>query len=219
MGRYLDISGTRRFYDRLGKGLDSQAFYEDPALDLLIAHGRFGSASHVFDFGCGTGRLAERLLTRVLPLSARLAACDVSARMLAITRARLAPFSDRITLWQSGEEIDFTPGNPPFDRICSSFVLDLLAPGAVDAVLSEAARTLSPGGLLCLSNLSHAARGLPWLVSSLWGGLANLAPSLVGGCHPSEIAPKLDPAVWRIEHHAKLSAWGIPIEVTVAARR
>ena len=66
-GQVLDHSAARAYYDRFGKKLDSQSFYEDPALDELIAHANFGEARSVFEFGCGTGKFAARILESHLP--------------------------------------------------------------------------------------------------------------------------------------------------------
>lgn len=53
----LSREEARRVYNRIGKLQDSQAFYEAPAIDLIIDHGHFATAQSVFEFGCGTGRL------------------------------------------------------------------------------------------------------------------------------------------------------------------
>ncbi|MFQ5347400.1 MAG: class I SAM-dependent methyltransferase, partial [Rhodothalassiaceae bacterium] len=65
--RTLSRAAMRAFYDRLGRGLDSQAFYEDPALEELVRAGAFEHARVVLEFGCGTGRLAAKLLADHLP--------------------------------------------------------------------------------------------------------------------------------------------------------
>ncbi len=49
-------------YDRFGGWLDTQAFYKDPAIDELFSHADFERARFVYELGCGTGRLAERIL-------------------------------------------------------------------------------------------------------------------------------------------------------------
>ncbi|MFQ5439112.1 MAG: class I SAM-dependent methyltransferase [Paracoccaceae bacterium] len=218
MSRYLDESATRRFYDRFGARLDRQAFYEDPALEKLVAVGDFSNARNVMEFGCGTGRFAERLLSREMPTSARYAGCDLSQTMVSLTQARLAEYSGRTTIWQNPGRPDFDPAHPPFDRIVSTFVLDLLAPDAIAAFLRESWRTLKSGGYLCLVNLTFGARPLSRLTSTIWGGIANINPRLVGGCHPVRIAGRLDQERWKIRHHSTKSAWSVPFEVTVAER-
>jgi SAM-dependent methyltransferase len=64
--RTLSHDEARRAYDRIGSLQDSQAFYEDVATSLLLQHGDFPSARSVFEFGCGTGRFAQRLLEEQL---------------------------------------------------------------------------------------------------------------------------------------------------------
>ena len=63
----LSPTEAKEFYDRFGSRQDRQGFYEDAALDRLIRYGDFASSRRVFELGCGTGRLAHRLLTHELP--------------------------------------------------------------------------------------------------------------------------------------------------------
>ena len=78
----LTASEAEAYYNRFGKKQDSQGFYEDPALDDLIAHANFQDAQRVFEFGCGTGKFAARLLAEHLPTSATYLGCDVSPVMI-----------------------------------------------------------------------------------------------------------------------------------------
>ena len=57
--RLLSPTQAERFYNRFGKRLDSQTFYEKPALDDLAAHLQLETCRSVVEFGCGTGRFAE----------------------------------------------------------------------------------------------------------------------------------------------------------------
>jgi len=66
MDRYLSPEQAKRFYDRLGSAQDWQGFFENPAINELIAHATFDSAQSVFEFGCGTGALAASLLQHQL---------------------------------------------------------------------------------------------------------------------------------------------------------
>jgi SAM-dependent methyltransferase len=85
----LKPSEARSYYDRFGKKQDSQGFYEEPALDDLLAHARFGEAQKVFEFGCGTGRFGARLLAEYLPSSATYLGCDLSQTMIGLATERL----------------------------------------------------------------------------------------------------------------------------------
>ena len=61
-GRMLTHQQAKAFYDRLGSKQDLQAFYEVPVTNNLIAHAALEQAQSVFEFGCGTGAFAERVL-------------------------------------------------------------------------------------------------------------------------------------------------------------
>ncbi|MGE5248130.1 MAG: class I SAM-dependent methyltransferase, partial [Verrucomicrobiota bacterium] len=80
----LSHEEARAFYDRFGAKQDWQRFYEDRAIADLIAHASFGKAGAVLEFGSGTGRLAETLLARHLPPTARYLALDVSGTMVSL---------------------------------------------------------------------------------------------------------------------------------------
>ena len=114
--RTLSHSEARRVYDLVGKKLDSQAFYEDRATDAIIRCGDFPSARSVFEFGCGTGRFAARLLREHLPETATYRAIDQSTSMVRVARTRLEPFGDRAEVVQTDGEPSFDPPPEPFDR-------------------------------------------------------------------------------------------------------
>ncbi len=96
--RVLSHEQARRLYDRIGAKLDSQSFYEDRANHVLSEHADFGRARRVFEFGCGTGRLAEEILAHHLPAHAEYRAIDVSATMVALARQRLLAPAGRLCL-------------------------------------------------------------------------------------------------------------------------
>lgn len=214
----LSREQARRLYDRIGARQDTQAFYEDRATGRLLRHADFGSALRVLEFGCGTGRFAHRLLSRQLPADASYRGLDLSPTMVGLARARLAPFGARA-------QVALTDGSPPLseptasrDRFVSNFVLDLLSEADVAAVLREAHRILCPGGLLCVSSLSTGSGRVSRLVARAWSRVHAWRPALVGGCRPLELLAWLPPQAWQLRHHSKLSPFGVPSEVVVAAR-
>jgi ubiquinone/menaquinone biosynthesis C-methylase UbiE len=216
--KMLSREEARRVYDRIGRLQDSQAFYEDRATDLLVQHGRFTTAHRVFEFGCGTGRLALRLLSEYLHPGATYDGVDLSPTMVGLAEARLAPFSSRA-------RVRLTDGGPPaqepsrtYDRFVSTYVLDLLSDDDIAAVLREAHRILEAGGLLCLSSLSTGSGPASRALARLWTALHRMSPSLVGGCRPLEIAGRLSSAEWKILHRAEVAPFAVPSEVVVAER-
>jgi trans-aconitate methyltransferase len=104
---------ARRFYDWFGRRLDRQAFYEDPALEALIAHAEFDRAAAVFEFGCGTGRLAEQLLRGHLPRQSLYLGVDVSSTMVGLARKRLRP-------WRPRAEVRSSEGSMRLEARCDA---------------------------------------------------------------------------------------------------
>jgi cyclopropane fatty-acyl-phospholipid synthase-like methyltransferase len=125
---------------------DWQGFYENPAINELIAHAAFDSAQSVFEFGCGTGSLAARLVQHHLPVDARYIGLGISDTMVSLAQVRLKLWSERARVYQS----DGSPLTPEpdrsFDRFVSTYVFDLLAPDFIDQLLSEARHLLVPEG-------------------------------------------------------------------------
>jgi SAM-dependent methyltransferase len=214
----LSRDEARRVYDRIGKLQDTQAFYEDQAVDLLIEHGRFADARSVYEFGCGTGRVAQRLLSERLPPGATYHAVDLSPKMVALARDRLAEFGARA-------KVEASEGDPPSevpsascDRFVSTYVLDLLSEEDIRALLREAHRILVPGGLLCLASLSTGVGLVSRTLASLWSSVHRLSPSLVGGCRPIELLDFLSTSDWKVLLHERVAPFGVCSEIVVAER-
>lgn len=216
----LSHAEARAVYDRLGAWLNSQAFYEDPVLAEMIAHGDFAQARSVFEFGCGTGRLAARLLANYLPPEASYAAIDVSPRMVALASARLAPWRGRVTITPS----DGTPRLPLADgacaRVVSTYVLDLLSDEDIGRFLAEARRVLDvEDGRLCLVSLSWGTTGVSRLVSRAWRGIHRIRPALLGGCRPIDLSRHLSETAWTRLHRDRLTRFGVTSEIIIARPR
>ena len=214
----LSHQEARRTYDRIGSLQDSQAFYEDRATGVLLRHADFASATSVFEFGCGTGRFAQRLFTEYLSPTARYRGVDLSPTMVRLARQRLTAYAPRA-------EVVLTEGTPPvdapaaaYDRFVSNYVFDLLSEDDIRAVIREAHRMLRPGGLLCLASLSTGVGPASRIVTSLWGWVHALQPAVVGGCRPLDLLPFLPESQWEVRHHAKVVAFAVASEVIVAQR-
>jgi SAM-dependent methyltransferase len=215
----LSHAEARGLYDRIGAWLDTQRFYEDGPVGELIAHSGFGAARSVFEFGVGTGRVAVRLLRDHLPADARYQGIDVSPTMVGLARARLATWNDRVAVELSDGTPSVNASDGAFDRIVSTYVLDLLSEGDIRQFLAEAHRSLSTDGRLCLVSATHGRSVVERLVMGAAGGVHRLSPRLVGGCRAIDVSSFLDRGRWEIAHRAVVSKWGVPSEVAVAVRR
>jgi SAM-dependent methyltransferase len=173
----------------------------------------------VFEFGCGTGRFAERILRSELPSTATYRGVDLSPNMVGLARARLAAFGERA-------RVRLSDGGPPTDepaaacdRFVSNYVIDLLSEDDAKAVVCEARRLLRPGGLLCLCSLTHGFTWASRLLLSVWSALYAIRPALVGGCRPVSLRALVSDREWDVVHHSRISALAVPCEVVVARRR
>jgi len=215
--RLLTAQEAQSFYDRFGIKQDNQGWYEQPALDDLIAHAGFQSATDVFELGCGTGRFGHILLSRYLPPGAHYLGVDISVVMVGLARTRLEAYPQA--------EVRPAPAAGPqevpdgsFDRFVATYVFDLLSAARIREVVGEAHRILKPGGLLCTAGLTPGSGPISRCVSTLWSAAHRINPALVGGCRPLVLADALDAARWKVLHRRVVVAWGIASEVLVAGR-
>lgn len=214
----LGKDDIKDFYDRFGKKQDSQAFYEDPAVEVLIHNAAFDSAEGVVEFGCGTGRFAARLLSEHLSESAHYWGCDISGTMVELARSRTRSFATRAEIVRTEGELTLPLPDSSRDRFVCNYVLDLLAEGEADAIIAEARRILKPGGLVCLVSITDGIGPLSRVVMTLWKGIYALSPRIVGGCRPVQLFHHLEPAGWEIVHQSKVAAFGVASEVAVGRR-
>jgi ubiquinone/menaquinone biosynthesis C-methylase UbiE len=209
---------AKEFYDRFGRKQDWQAFYEDKPVRALIRHGEFENAAAVFEFGCGTGRLAETLLAKHLAPGAMFVGVDASETMVSLSKKRLSRFGERATVkcTDGSSRLDF--GTASFDRFISCYVFDLMALEEIRVVLLEASRILSSGGLLCLISLTHGFTAISRIVERAWQALFDIRPDLVGGCRPISLVEFVSGPAWRIRYDEKFSSFGVSSEVLIAEK-
>jgi len=211
----LTLKQTRSVYDRIGRVQDWQAFYEDATTDRLVANAALAADQTILEFGCGTGRLAERLLG-ALPESINYLGVDLSPVMINLA-------TNRLTAWAQRARAVLVDGSLPLpaddgfaDRVLSTFVFDLLEADYARAVLDDLRRVLTPDGRLCLASLTHGDGRLERAVSTTWSGLWHVAPQLVGGCRPITVRALLG-SDWQIQHHSQVHRWGLVTDVVIAA--
>lgn len=214
----LSTDDARRFYDRLGEKQDSQTFYEQPAIDLLLRHGNWREARSVLEFGSGTGRVAKELLDARLDSHCEYSAIDLSPGMVAIAQARLRPWLGRarVTVHDGGSRLPFP--DETFDRFLSNYVLDLLDDARINELLAEAHRTLRPGGLLCVCGLTHGTTLASRVVAAGWRAAHALRPSLVGGCRPLDLPPFCNEKQWEFLVNETVTPYAIASQAVVARR-
>lgn len=213
----LSRSQARAYYDRFGKKQDSQAFYEDAALDDLIAHAEFERAEKIFELGCGTGRFASLILAKHLPPSTSYFGIDLSSTMVDIAYQRISPYGSRARVVHTDGAMRFPLPDHSVDRVVSNYVLDLLSEQDIELAIKEARRVLMPTGKLCMVSLTHGVTFASKIVSALWSAVFRINGSLVGGCRPIRLDSFIDPGGWSIDYHNVVTPFGVPSEILIAS--
>lgn len=217
--RALTQDGARAFYDCFVWLQEWQRWYESPALDVLVREGAFSDAHAVFELGCGTGRLAERLLAREMPEDSRYLGVDVSPRMVERTRRRIARFGSRAEVQITNGSLNLPIFRRELDRFVSAYVLDLLSDEDAGLAVDEAYRALAPGGRLCIASLGQGTTRASRALCRAWEVVYRIHPVLVGGCRPVDVIALLPEPRWEILHAETLVALAVPSHVVVARRR
>jgi ubiquinone/menaquinone biosynthesis C-methylase UbiE len=213
----LTRSQAEAYYNRFGKKQDTQSFYEDAALDVLIAHADFEAAANVFELGCGTGRFASWMLSKHLNSSASYLGVDLSPTMVGLARERIAPYADRARVVQTNGSMRFPAADRSVDRVVSTYVFDLLSESDMSQAFSESKRVLSANGRLCLVSLTFGSTLISKFVSATWSQIFRLHAPLVGGCRPIQLEPALGQHDWSIDYRNVIVKWGVPSEVFIAS--
>jgi len=145
-----------RGFDRSARGYRFHArFQEEIAWEtaaIALRHARPGG--RILDVGCGDGALLAAIIDQHHSTGGsalRHFAVDVSAGMCAVARARLAPMGAAV-IRADAESLPLSSSS--VEMIVSSLALQWVED--IDAALMEAARALSPGGVLVAATLGPA---------------------------------------------------------------
>jgi ubiquinone/menaquinone biosynthesis C-methylase UbiE len=214
--RVLSHDQVGRFYDRLGAGIDTQAFYERAARRDLVAHLELGTCRSLVEFGCGTGSLAEELLDAHLPPEATYLGLDVSKTMVGLANRRLGRFGGRAQVRQCDGMPRIDAADGAFDRFISTYVLEVLSEDEIGMMLKEARRVVEDGGLFGYIGLANGVTPLSRLWSMIWSGVYRLSPWLVGGSRPISAHSFVSNSEWRVDHANTIVRFGVPSEIVVA---
>lgn len=219
MPRTLTPAQARHYYDRNARKQDAQGWYEDAALERLVALGEFEKASDILEVGCGTGKLAVKLLRDHLAPHAGYIGVDISPAMLARAGTRLKKYAPRVKLRPGDVSLGLTSPSESADRIIATYLFDLLSTSHSKNLLMEMHRVLRPGGLICLAGLTLESNGGDMtIISQLWAVVQRCWPWIVGGCRPVDLQTMITPELWEIVAHETVAPRGLVSEVLMARK-
>jgi ubiquinone/menaquinone biosynthesis C-methylase UbiE len=198
-------------YDRLSSHYALLASLSERAAGLqglTLLRPREGET--VLEVGCGPGfALAD--LAHAAGTSGRVRGLDLSPRMVALARRRLAQANSGPTSRVDQGDIRSMPfPSTSFDACFVSFTLELLSAPDMVRALAECKRVLRPDGRLVVVSLSK--NGPETRARSLYESGHRLLPSLLD-CRPIRVAQSLATAGFRVAGQRVFRLWGLPVEV------
>lgn len=125
----------------------------------------------------------------------------------------------RVGIHLSDGEFDISRFGGPFDRIFSTYVLDLLSPLDIEQCLAGAHAAITKGVRFCHAGLTIGTGSISKVTSTLWTLLHRIGPILVDGCRPLKLADHVPANQWEIIHRKVVVSARIPSEVVVMKAR
>ena len=105
-----------------------------------------------------------------------------------------------------------------FDRVYSSYLLDLIPAADLPVLLGEVRRLLRPGGRAVFVSLTEGVDPLSRTVIGAWKLAYRIDPMLCGGCRPLELATIVADAGFAVREREVVVQAGLPSEVLAADR-
>lgn len=206
---------ARKTYDRLSRWYDLLAgASERPArrVGLALLNAQPGECLLEVGFGTGHGLSA---LARAVGSGGRVVGMDLSPGMLAAARRRLEQdgLIERVELRQADAATAELLG--PFDAAFICFTLELFDTPEIPVVLGKCWQALRTRGRVVVVALSKSGGANPALQLYEW--LHRRLPALFD-CRPIYPAEALEAAGFRLLERRRISMWGLPVEVALAAK-
>ena len=202
---------AQKFYDSLGKRYNWFEFYEGRALAYAREALDLVPGMKVLEVGVGTGKQHEQLQRAVQPEGSAFG-IDLSWKMLTITKERVPS-----SLCQAdAQHLPFVGGY--FDRLYTSYVLDLLPTRDLPAVLDGFYRVIKPGGRLVIVALTEGVNIPSRALVAAWKFAYSISPITCGGCRPLQLAGLVSDANFRVLGRKVIVQFGVPSEIITAIK-
>jgi demethylmenaquinone methyltransferase/2-methoxy-6-polyprenyl-1,4-benzoquinol methylase len=202
---------AQKFYDSLGKRYSWFEFYEGRALEYGREALDLETGMKLLEVGVGTGKQHELLQGEVQP-EGNAFGIDLSWKMLLITRERVST-----PLCQAdAQHLPFIDSY--FDRLYTSYVLDLLPSRDLPAVLDGFFRVIKPGGRLVIVALTEGVNASSRALVTAWKFAYSISPITCGGCRPLQLAGLVSDANFRVLGRKVIVQFGVPSEIITAIK-
>jgi demethylmenaquinone methyltransferase/2-methoxy-6-polyprenyl-1,4-benzoquinol methylase len=204
---------ARCFYDDLGALHDFGERFERRAKQRGLDALELAPGMSVLNVGVGTGKEQRVIQEQILPGGVA-AGIDLSRTMLDLSRQRVPAPGARALSEADGASLPFAAQS--FDRVFSSYVLDLVPAGKLNHFLSEMRRVSRPDGRVVLVGLTEGTTLFSRLVMEAWKGFYRLSPYALGGCRPLQLTHSLLLAGFEHVRREVVVQLGVPSELLIA---
>ena len=202
---------AQKFYDALGKRYEWFEIHEGRAKaiaqDMLDLHPGF----MMLNVGVGTGKQHEQFQYAVQP-GGIVYGIDITWKMLLITRERVLASLCQADALNLPFRDDF------FDRLYTSYVLDLLPALDLPEVLQEFYRVIRPGGRIVIAALTEGVSIFSRALVSAWKFAYAISPVTCGGCRPLQLASIVSQAGFNELHRQVVEQMAVPSEIISAQK-
>jgi demethylmenaquinone methyltransferase/2-methoxy-6-polyprenyl-1,4-benzoquinol methylase len=205
----ISSKAARQFYDRLGIGHDLAERYEGRAKKLGLERLELAPGQRVLNVGVGTGQEHRNINGAVTPGGVAFG-LDLSGVMLNLTQDRTGtPLTET-----DARRLPYATAS--FDRLFSTYVLDLIPARDLPGLLAEFRRVLKPGGRLVLVSLTEGVDLPSRAVVGLWKLAYAVSPVACGGCRPVQLTKLVRNAGFSRVERQVIVQLAIPSEVVMA---
>lgn len=204
---------ARCFYNKLGADHDRGGRFERAAKDRGLERLALAPGLRVLNVGVGTGKEQAVIQTAIGP-GGTAVGIDLARTMLNLSRTRVPPPGNRALVEADAATLPFANG--VFDRVFSSYMLDLIPTDAIVTILREIRRTLRPEGFFVGVSLTEGTTLTSRALVGAWKAFYQVSPRSLGGCRPVRLTYPLLKAGFKTVEREVVVQFGMPSEIVVA---
>ena len=217
------------FYNWFGSLQDWQRFYEGPPVDIMLKQCEIEEDSTIFEYGFGTGYLANELLIKYSKMN--YIGVDISKTMYNLANDRLSQNeninNDRYKLNLAKDTLGVLKAIPnnSIDRFISNYVFDLLSKQAMTDIIDVLRLKLKRKGKICLTSLTNKIDKDKDLFASIilngWNTISRFCPICLGGCRPIDLNYpfNVQTTLFEIIYEEIYIQYGLPSQILISSRR
>lgn len=209
----ISAAEARCFYDALGENLAISERFEQRAKEKGLAALDLRPGLDILNVGVGSGREQSIIQERIAPGGVAFG-IDLSRTMLRLSQKAVTFPGGRSLCEADARRLPFATA--AFDRIFSSYMLDLIPASDFLPILREMRRVLAADGHLVLVSLTRGITLSSRALMAAWTTLYRLGPTRLGGCRPVRLAHPLLKAGFSQVQREVIIQWGMPSELLVA---